>query len=478
MSQQPPPRSNFIQILLIGMMVFLGYQLITAPSRATPDNRKASEVFAELQQHHRDLMDVTMMRELRTYEKKVREEDKANSVPETQTENKILIAYALTADTIRKSGLYRHELYKAGRVDRDYGYKKLDKAYVFFKPKQETYYLDERWSTLSVPITPTPEVPATELTPKDIYSGLVKQLSPLAEAEPVWGFIPGFQLIDFLVQMTGAVPGFSYWFAALLLAIAVRAVIWPLVQKQIMWGRQMQQLKPRIDEIKEKYMDKKTKQVKDPAAFQADTLALYKTYGINPAAGCLPALIQMPLFLAVYQAMHHYKFEFVNGTFLWINPDSTRFLNIPIAPNLGERDYILVGVYMISMIASTMLMPVTDPSNYKQQRMIGLGIAVFFSIIMFFYSLPSAFILYWIFTNILSTAQSLISYRLPAPELKEVQSVKGGFLPNIMEAAARQAEERGDSKPINGKTNGQVSPDFFGKTGTPKANKAKKKPKK
>ncbi|MCG9894334.1 MAG: YidC/Oxa1 family membrane protein insertase, partial [Fimbriimonadaceae bacterium] len=218
-------------------------------------------------------------------------------------------------------------------------------------------------------------------------------------------------------------------FAALLLALAVRAIILPLAHKQIMWGRQMGQLKPYMEELKAKFTDKKTGQVTDQQAFTAETMKMYKEYGINPMAGCGPMLIQLPFFLAVYQCMLQYKFEFTKGSFLWIHPGSTQFLGIPLAPNLGEMDYILIAIYGVSMVVATLLQPITDPANAKQQRLMGLGIAVFFSIMMFFWPLPSAFVVYWTFTNILSTAQSLITYRLPLPPLTKVATVKGGSLP-------------------------------------------------
>lgn len=451
-------------LMLIFVMVFLGFQLILAPQQASSDTRTSAEVLAKMREHNANLRDVSILKELRIFEQKLNREAEAQGVPRSEVDRQILQAYLLVADTMHKSGLYRHEQYKTGRAVEDWGYRKLDKAYTFLKPKFEAYIRTPVWETTSVAVTPSGSLTATERTAPEVYNELVRDLSPLAKAEPVFLFIPGYQMIDVLVQATGAAPGFSYWFAALLLALVVRAIVWPLAQKQIMFGRQMQQLQPRVKEIQEKYQDKKTKQVSDPAAFQAETMGLYKEYGINPLAGCFPALIQLPLFLAVYQSMHHYKFEFTKGTFLWINPGSDRFLGIPLAPNLGERDYILVVVYMISMIVTTILMPVGDPTNAKQQRLLGVGIAVFFSITMFFYSLPSAFILYWIFTNVFSTAQYLISYRLPAPELKKVQSVKGGV---VVETTAS----------ANGSANGHVADGFFGKTGTPKANKSKKRKK-
>jgi YidC/Oxa1 family membrane protein insertase len=266
--------------------------------------------------------------------------------------------------------------------------------------------------------------------------------------------------MEFLVGLTGNTPGFSYWFAALMLAILVRLAVFPLAQKQYMWGRRMSQLAPYIKEIQEKFKDKKTGKVTDQQAMTLETMDLYKRYGFNPFAGCLPALIQLPLFLIIYQCMLLYRFEFTKGFFLWIQPGSGSFLGMPLAPNLGERDYLIIIVYGISMVVTTLLTPVSDPTNVRQQRMIGISIALIFSVMMFFWPLPSAFVVYWVFTNILATAQSLYVYRMPVAPLEPVQTTAGGAIPTT-------------SRDLNGKTN--VDPGFFGKTGKGNSKKKKKR---
>ncbi len=478
---QPSPKSNFLQIMLIATTVFLAVQLFT-PNKGNQDTRSSDELWAEMQQFNRDLKDVSIRALANKYESKVREEAKSKNLDAAETDKKVLAGYLLAADTMRKSGLYRHQLFVDGKAKSDFGYRKLDHAYQLLKPKFETFSHGPLWDSTTVEVTPTTEVAGTSFTARQVYDGIVTDQAPLAKLETVWGLFNGYGLIDFLVASTGRQPGFSYWFAGFLLALVVRAVIWPLAQKQLMHGRRMMQLQPLMKEIKEKYTDKNG-QIKKQAEFQAESMGLYRKYGINPMAGCLPALIQMPLFLAVYQSMHLYKFDFVKGTFLWINHGATTFLGIPLAPNLGERDYILIVVYMASMVTSTLLMPVSDPSNYKQQRIMGVSVAVIFSVMMFFYTLPSAFVLYWIFTNVLSTTQSLLSHRLPLPELAEVQTVAGGVKPKggFMETLARMSEEAAKKQDsANGQANGKpakdtVSPEFFGKTGTPKLNKAKKR---
>jgi YidC/Oxa1 family membrane protein insertase len=136
---------------------------------------------------------------------------------------------------------------------------------------------------------------------------------------------------------------------------------------------------------------------------------------------------------------------------MWITPGAGKFLGIPLATSLGEKDYILIVLYGISMVVTTLLTPVSDPTNMRQQRLMGVGMSVMMSVFMFFYPLPSAFTLYWLFTNILATAQSLYVYRLPIEPLTAVQTSAGGAIP----ATGRD---------VNGKT-GEIAPGFFGKTG-------------
>jgi YidC/Oxa1 family membrane protein insertase len=186
-----------------------------------------------------------------------------------------------------------------------------------------------------------------------------------------------------------------------------------------MWGRQMARLQPLVAELKERYKDKKTGQMRDPQEFNQKVMGLYKEYGLNP----------MSYFILIYQCMLQYRFEFQNGTFLWIGSSLSSGVGGFVAPNLGERDYMLIILYAISMVVTTLLTPVSDPSNVKQQRFIGVTVAVVFSVSMFFYPLPSAFVLYWVFTNVFATIQMLRAYKLPLPPLVKVNAAGGGVYP-------------------------------------------------
>jgi len=448
---QPSAKSNFIQIALITMVIFLGFQLFMGPRQNQSDPRTADQLWTEMQKLNGELKDVSIAQLLPLYTQKYRAEAQAKKVPEAEIEAQELRAHVLVADTKFKSGLQQTP---------EWNYHKINAAYTLLKPKFEAWHTKEIWRTATVPVAPDGDRVETEVSAAQVYDAMVDDLSVRNKDQRVYGLIPGYALIDALVALTGRVPAISYTFAAFLLAVVVRAIVWPLAQKQFMWGRQMSQLQPYIKEIQEKFKDKKTGQITDQQAMTAETMKLYSEYGINPFSGCGPALIQVPLFLTVYQCMLLYKFEFTKGTFLWIQPGATSFLGIPLAPNLGERDYILVFFYGVSMIVTTLMTPVSDPSNARQQRLMGISIAVIFSVMMFFWSIPSAFILYWIFTNILSTLQSYRAYRLPLPPLEKKVTGKGGVIPATV---------------VNQANNGSVDPSFFGKTGTPKANKSKKK---
>ena len=212
---------------MIAAMVFLGIQLFTAPNRENADKRTSAEIYAEMQNMNRDLRDVSFSHEMRAYESKLRQEAKGKPEEEKQVDTKVLGAYVLYADTALKSGLYREQLLKDGKTQLNNAYTKVNRAYDQIKPKFEKYNKNSVWQELKVEVYPTEGRPDTVVTPNKIYTDMVATLSPMAENDKVWGIVPGYQLIDALVNLTGAQPWFSYTFAALLLAIVVRAIIWP-----------------------------------------------------------------------------------------------------------------------------------------------------------------------------------------------------------------------------------------------------------
>jgi YidC/Oxa1 family membrane protein insertase len=482
---QAQPRSNFLQTILIVALVYFTFQLVfpSNTSGAIDYFGKRIEKTAELEAALRDAnakqYDISGQRVYQAYQRALDKDVAAKALTADAAEVRKIEGAILLADTQLKAGLTRND---TGRVRA---------AYQTLLAYHNRLLNDEMW-TKPYPVM---DVSADsrfgwrEWSGAALYQRTVDEISKRGRTDLIWGFIPGgYAFVDFLVQLSGGDrnPSVSYALAALMLAIIVRLIVFPLAQKQLMFGRQMSQLTPLINDIKAKY--------KDPQDQQRKTMELYSEYGINPAQGCLPALVQLPLFLTVYQCMTLYQFEFQKGTFLWVNPQTSKaFPPNFVAPNLGQLDPALIIIYGVFMMISTLLQPVTDPSTAKQQRLMGIVIAVFFTVTMFFgwFPVPGAFVLYWIFLLMLSTAQSLWAYRLPIPPLNRVNTAAGGVYPTgfggkwakrmqeLMEQA--EAQRSGQASTPNGGTQKPkaktVEPISTGevKTGTPQKHKPKKR---
>jgi YidC/Oxa1 family membrane protein insertase len=116
-------------------------------------------------------------------------------------------------------------------------------------------------------------------------------------------------------------------------------------------------------------------------------------------------------------------------------------------------------------------MPATDPTQAKQQKLMGVGMGLLFTFMMFTgtFPAPAAFVLYWVFTNLLATSQSLWVYRMPMPPLQKVNTKAGGVFP--MPPFSPKADPQPNG---NGKTNGMISTGTKS-TGTPAKHKPKKR---
>jgi len=110
-------------------------------------------------------------------------------------------------------------------------------------------------------------------------------------------FGPVINLLVIIFQGLSAVhiPG-ALGFAILILTVIIRIIVWPFMATQIKATKKMADLKPHLNELKKKHKD-------DKKALASAQMALYKEHGVNPAGGCLPALIQIPVFIALYQAI-------------------------------------------------------------------------------------------------------------------------------------------------------------------------------
>jgi YidC/Oxa1 family membrane protein insertase len=215
--------------------------------------------------------------------------------------------------------------------------------------------------------------------------------------------------------------------------------------------KRMSKLAPKMAELKEKYAD-------DPNKLNTEMMGLYRKYGINPLGGCLPMLIQIPIFFGFFR-MLDYAVELRNQPFLWVNdlsqPDTlTHWLGIPIN--------ILPIVMAITSALQMAMMPKTG--DKMQQRIMMMMPLMFF---FFCYNYASALALYWTTQNIFSIGQTWLMNKIPEPEL--VARKDGGKKSWVQRMAEKQAEMQKLQKE-RGKSGGMrnVTPEAPKKKGPPR----------
>ncbi len=187
-------------------------------------------------------------------------------------------------------------------------------------------------------------------------------------------------LLWLLNHLVALIP--SYGLAIILVTLLVRGIFWPLTHKGTESMKRMQALQPEIKALKEKFRDK-------PQKIQQATMELYKKNKVNPMSGCLPILIQIPVFIALYNVLRS-AVELRHAHFLWIHDLSEAENLFPgLLPIVSGVNFLPLIMTALSVWQTKITPSTGDPA---QQRMM-----VFMPVIMlvFFYSMPSALVLYW-----------------------------------------------------------------------------------
>ena len=213
------------------------------------------------------------------------------------------------------------------------------------------------------------------------------------------------RLVYDLVSSIGTEPkNFSYYAMAIIITtVLFKLMLLPLSLHQAKSSKKMAELQPLIKEVQAKYKN-------DPQTQTAKMQEIYKEHNYNPAAGCLPLLIQLPIilaFFAVFREPAKYAFtepglyEAMNKTFLWI-------------PNLEVADAFLWGLPLLAAVTTyiqsiTMVMPNSDPQAQQTQKMMNYFMPVM--IFMAARGFPAGLGLYWVIGNIFTIVQQLISKR-------------------------------------------------------------------
>jgi len=245
----------------------------------------------------------------------------------------------------------------------------------------------------------------------------------------------------------------NFGVAILLLVVCVRILLFPLANKAYKSMARMRVLQPKMVELRERYKD-------DKAKFQQEIMGLYKKEGANPLAGCLPILMQIPIFIALYNVLYG-TIEMRHAPFFgWIqdlsSPDPTSWLNLfgllPYdVPDLGILNILSLGVWPLimgfTMWAQYRLNPQpTDPMQAK----IFAWMPVLFTFMLGQFA--AGLVIYWAWNNLLSmTQQAYIMHRHGMPVGRKAQAAAAAktaaeakaraALPPAERAAAEQAAE-------------------------------------
>jgi YidC/Oxa1 family membrane protein insertase len=206
----------------------------------------------------------------------------------------------------------------------------------------------------------------------------------------------------------------NYAAAIFALTVIVKAILWPIQNKATRSARQMAALSPKMQELREKYKD-------DPTKMNQELMKLYKEYGINPVGGCLPMVIQIPIFFGLFTMLRQ-AVELRNASFFWIHdlsqPDTVARIAL-----LGYN--IPINVLPLIMAATSFWMTHLTPKSGDptQQRMMMFMPLIF---IVFCYNFAAALALYYTTQNLLTILQLYINQRQPIPTLQKVDRGKKG----------------------------------------------------
>lgn len=239
-----------------------------------------------------------------------------------------------------------------------------------------------------------------------IYLG-PQDLRSINLVKPEWATVVNFGSFDFIAQIL--LKGLEFlhrlarnWgLAIILLSLLVYFLLYPLTLKQMRSVKEMQDLQPKIEGLRKLYKDNQQR-------LNKEIMGLYREHKVNPLGGCLPLILQMPIFFALYQTLMR-TVALRGARFLWIKDlsEPDRLFTLPISlPLLGNEVNILPIVMAIGMFVQQKISQVaTASTSAEQQKLMMIIMPIMFGII--FYHMPSGLVLYWFVNSVLMLAYQL-----------------------------------------------------------------------
>lgn len=213
--------------------------------------------------------------------------------------------------------------------------------------------------------------------------------------------------------------GLSWGWSIVVLTVMVRIALIPLTYKQFKSMRAMQVLQPQLKEIQEKYKG-------DKQMMQQKVMEFYKENKVSPFGSCLPLILQMPVFFALfYMLQTAAKAVFVGETWLWIGgfPGAAAYLHI--AADITQFDLPLLILYVGSQFLSSAMMSTGDPTQKMIMYIMPIGIGI----VMYIGQWPSGLFIYWFTSNMWTIGQQYLIKRttkMPPPPVVASTGGKSG----------------------------------------------------
>lgn len=204
-------------------------------------------------------------------------------------------------------------------------------------------------------------------------------------------FVQFFNLIHTFVNGYVSDKGMSYGLAIILVTVIIRIVILPLTIKQTKSSLVMSEIQPEVKKVQEKYKS-------DPQRAQEEVMKLYKEKGASPFSGCLPMLIQWPIFIALY-----FVFSTMTGL------QGVQFLGM----DLGSPNPVLAVLSGFTTFASGFIsMPTNDADSAQAKQTKIMNISMAFFMVYISWNLRSALVMYWVTNNIIQVVQTVIMKKM------------------------------------------------------------------
>lgn len=214
-------------------------------------------------------------------------------------------------------------------------------------------------------------------------------------------------LLAFMYAIHSVVP--SWGWSIVIMTICIKTLFWPLTAKASRSQKRMAKIQEPMAELKVKYKD-------NPQKMQQETLKLFKQHQVNPVAGCLPMIIQMPIFLGLFYMLRTAS-ELRHEPFLWVSdlaqPDTLMYIAgfpLNVLP-------LIMGVTMYLQMSMMPTSPTADPTQQKIFKFLP------FIFLIFLYNFSSGLVLYWTVQNILTIVQQKMINSRPDEPLKPLTAV-------------------------------------------------------